>query len=519
MSLQLRSDNFGNKIKCIECINGINNDALTYTNIMKIINILTNNLGFKYFISNYLIQSKNIDMKSLDELYNFANTLNTNNNNNDGNIVSNIFELDNDVLTRIVSNLDIKSIINFEISSKHGCYISRQQICLSNNFLSINVNWNDKMIPNDNYRFKRINKVVLTQDILNWTNKNVFKFLHDIAPNVKYFQNEIYKYCDIEMDRFESLETYHDGFNHIPRRSEQLFVNKKFIDKIYHIKRLHAEMDWQYTDEEVKECLNTLNKYEESSLKSIIWDGFTENTQIILKVTKDHIKTLESLRMTEKRFMNIMRHVGRSNDMLSLINVKELAFHDRYPDDLIYHANAFEMVKSHFECKKLEKLCLGWRHNVIWLNGISMNIYGKLKSLAIIMESISILYFNNFMKLIKQILNYKQKHNISDRMVITLYMYIYEEEWNGNDFYNYFNSLCQLKNDHKQSIDMILIIWTDGVFISHEKTKMFKNIINKDHCVLIFYDKELNDDYKFTVLTGMNRDYPGLSYIEKDFQY
>ena len=175
MSCKLRSDNLGNRIKCIECLNEINNDVLS-NNIMSIINILCNN-GFKNLICNYVLNGSNIDNKILNKLYNFINKLNNNNNND--NDITNLCELNNDVLTRIISNLDNKSIVNFEVTCRQACYVSRQPICLSNNSLIIRIQY-PSPLPRGYFRFKRIKGLILHPPLL----------VHDCITSI------IVRYCD-----------------------------------------------------------------------------------------------------------------------------------------------------------------------------------------------------------------------------------------------------------------------------------------------------------------------------------
>ena len=75
MSFELRSDNFGNRIKCIENIREMSNDLLL-NNIKSIINIIFNDNGFKNLVCNYILNGINIDNKILNKLYNFTNKLN-----------------------------------------------------------------------------------------------------------------------------------------------------------------------------------------------------------------------------------------------------------------------------------------------------------------------------------------------------------------------------------------------------------------------------------------------------------
>ena len=147
--------------------------------------------------------------------------------------------------------LDGKSVINFELTCQHACYISRQPICFENNFFCMDLAWLDRL-PKDHYRFKRIKKVFLYSptNVYAPSISKAVNILNALAPNIEYFKN-ISLYDNINIDNFKSLQHYIDvNEPSIAQENTCLFFNQKFMHKILNIKCF-----------EIYGCFNFLLKY------------------------------------------------------------------------------------------------------------------------------------------------------------------------------------------------------------------------------------------------------------------
>ena len=517
MSFELRSDGFGNRIKCIECIKGINNDLLSSINIMTIIGILNDNKGFKQFICDYLLNEPNIDNKILSKLYYFGNQLNINNHNKKKKI-NNIFALNNDVLTRIVCMLDTKSIINFELTCYNGCYISRQPLCLSNNLIKINAEWKDYKIPKYYDRFMRIQKLQFRR-WYEYYNQKAFDFINKVSSNVKYFENWVPLLKMINIDNFKSLEYLYDKSMDVGDEENFLFTYESFIKKLCSIDTLDLNGSFCEDQEIISKNLKLLNKCNEWSLKSLILRTY-DGIDILSKVMQKTMKQLQHLQIYSPVFMDIMKQNFRDNQRLSFPNITELVLLETIDyAEYMYTLNEgiINQFRECFRHNKITKLMVECNYDHRKLNCLNMDIYSQLKTLTIIG------IFPGMKALIdhiKGVFKYKKNHKLCDKMVVCIYMYLDVEIWNCDRFDDFINVLYELKQDNIDFMEMVLItnwMYADEAIVP-KNIEWFKHNKHYNEYVTIYYDNELKDEYKYTTLKNIrlaqdDPDYDGLNFI------
>ena len=518
MTCLLNSDNLGNRIKCIECIQGINNEILSLTNIMEIIGILNDNKGFKQYICNYLLNKKNIDNNILGELYCFANKLNVkntyaNNNNENDNKIEHIFELNNDVLTRIVSMLDVQSILNFEITSRNGCYISRQPICLSNNLIYIHASWTDDQIPKYHQRFSKIQKAWLKY-IKPPLNSNALDFLNNVAQNIVYLNNDVRAYNEIKIENFKSLK-YLKEYDLDYERHEHPFMYASFIQKIYNIETLEIEMCIQ----ETSECLEMLKMYNKSSLKSLVLncDG---GRNILFKLIQTSKSTLHHLCMNSKVFNNLITNAYHKNIKISLQHVTELTLIEKDSVSVVMDEEMIDKIKMCFQCCNVKKLFLDWLNQHIWLKCFNMNMYAKLKMFAVYVDMMNDEYTIQEMEIldilmnhIENIIQYKQKHQLWNKMVLSIHMVVRFVDWNCGKYIDFMNLIHEFNKTNINLLEIMLIIDTSYTYKKsnlYRELKWYKNQMKYNPRVTIYYENELKNEYKFLTLKNIdNYEYYG----------
>ena len=499
MSCELKSDNFGNKMKCIQKINDINDEEWTTKAMTDIVKTIFDGNEFKNFLCKYLLNGTNINNEKLNKLYCMVNDLSIIKN-DDNDTIQNICELNNDVLTKVISLLDIESIINFEVTCKHACYVARQPVCLSNSLIIINTKHKGDIYQRCVHRFSKIEEIsIFDEDTNTPPGPCLINFLNTIAPNIKYLENNANIYTCLNMDNFKSLEYYHDYREPQDMMDDTcLFDSERFMTRIYQIKHLNVQ---GFCNGFV-----SFDLIKKPTLKSAVFEDYVQPDYILEAL--QYIESLESLSIDREVFQDMVE----SSNKVMLNDIKELAVHYRIHSisDLDLDSDTDIMInklKEVVQCPKLEKLCIHWRDNSLWRYGIDMNIYGKLKTLGILMIYDNNTHFEDFIKLMDTIIQYKRDNKLLQKIAVFLSIDINTKNIDAGCFDC--KALCDLKDSNMDLLELMLII--NNIIPENEMKSFKRNLANKDLDYSVFYDNEWKNEQKFTVLEHL--DIPHSSFI------
>ena len=249
-SNKMRSDNIGNCIKISATLDRINDLYLNANALLLIekidLRIILKNL--KYF---------NVSSTKLNEIYKILVNGIINDDNNEDEMLK-LMDLHVDTLVNILQFLDMKSIFNFELTSRECCYIARIPQCLRYIYCKVN-----RFPPETSYsRYKQINRLKI------WCDFSVIdtKFIDIVCKNVKYLgiRNRLFEWLtlfpNLKSVRQFSSNTYLEYMNPLAMNIETV---------IHNIQILSLAKFEMYMYQSINEFGETLNPMK-SNLKLLI---------------------------------------------------------------------------------------------------------------------------------------------------------------------------------------------------------------------------------------------------------